>query len=691
MTQETEDDIQLNINIGGDHLFLEAKERRGAVRGNRRIKVRRTGNLKASENLEHKHSGGSEKKTNVISQEVKFTEQQHHRNIHHAVGKTADPLSTGVISSLFKNNPEIPKIDRMKVDTVKEEVFSTKFLQDLPLHPFMISSLTQQGFSQLTTVQMMAIPHLLLGRDALIKSQTGSGKTLAYSIPIIQRLQEITPHTKRTDGPLAVIIVPTRELALQSFETFQKLVKPFSWIVPGCLTGGEKRKAEKARIRKGINILVCTPGRLIDHIQHTNSLTLDKVKYLVLDEADRLLELGYEKDVSQIVAALHQQEHHQTVLLSATLSPGVEWLAGMSLQNPERIYASPEESSRNKKDDFVAQESKSDFVIPVNLKQHFVITPCKLRLVTLISFLLGKQKSKGKPCKMIVFLSTQDSVQFHYMLLKFLSSTTISNDKNDVNVDDLSQFQIFQLHGQMDHKERTAAFQKFSKTCSGVLLCTDVASRGLDLPKVEWIVQYTTLGSTTDYIHRVGRTARVGSMGNALLFLMPSETGYIKVLNENKISLEEVAMSDLLKPLLLLVHSMPQFTDTKRQTPHTVEEAATFLQNVCENHVHHNSDMKSLAIKAFQSFVRAYSTYPTSLKSIFHVKNLHLGHLAKSFALREAPSHMSGIQVKPAVKRKKHQDRLQPQSKKKRMQEMSEFSGGIVSSSKKRKGKKMKK
>ncbi|KAL3872229.1 hypothetical protein ACJMK2_040165 [Sinanodonta woodiana] len=660
MTQETEDDIQLNINTGGDNLFLETKERRGPIKGNRsqRIKARRTVNLKANrasekKHLEHDHPAGSEQKTKVISQEVKFAEKQHYRHTHQTVGKTDIPPSTGFISSLFRNNPEIPKMDRIKVDTMMEEVFSAEFVQDLPLHPFMISSLTQQGFKQLTTVQMMAIPHLLLGKDALIKSQTGSGKTLAFSIPIVHRLQEITPHIKRTDGPLAVIIVPTRELALQSFETFQKLVKPFSWIVPGYLMGGEKRKAEKARIRKGINILVCTPGRLIDHIQHTNSLALDKVKYLVLDEADRLLDLGYEKDVSQIIAALHKpdpQEHHQTVLISATLTPGVERLAGMSLQNPERIYASPEENNRNKKDDFVTQDSaKSDFVIPVNLKQHFVITPCKLRLVTLLSFILGEKKSKKKPCKMVVFFSTQDSVQFHYKLLKFLSSTKNSNDKDDINVDDFSQLQIFQLHGQMDQKERTTEFQKFSKTRSGVLLCTDVASRGLDLPNVEWIVQYTTLGSTTDYIHRVGRTARVGSMGNALLFLMPSETGYIKVLNENKIRQKKS-----------LINTIPY---------------KTFL----------------FSFLAFQSFVRAYSTYPSSLKSIFHVKNLHLGHLAKSFALRDAPSHMSGVQLKPSVKRKIHQDRPQAQSKKKRMQEMSEFSGGIVTSSMKRKGKKMKK
>lgn len=135
-------------------------------------------------------------------------------------------------------------------------------------------------------VQQHALPSLLVRRDTMIKSPTGSGKTLAYALPLVHDLQQVSPKIKRIDGPYALVLLPTRELAIQSYEVFQKLLKTYIWIVPGLLMGGEKMKAEKARLRKGINVLIATPGRLLDHLSHTRCLSVDHIRWLVLDEAD---------------------------------------------------------------------------------------------------------------------------------------------------------------------------------------------------------------------------------------------------------------------------------------------------------------------------------------------------------------------------------------------------------------------
>ncbi|KAG7202034.1 hypothetical protein KM043_004718 [Ampulex compressa] len=228
----------------------------------------------------------------------------------------------GKISSLFGNNPEVPNIGQRLVKPINEPVFTKLNFTDLNVHPFMVSNLEQNlGITTMTTVQQKAIPQVLSGKDVLIRSQTGSGKTLSYALPIVELLQKIRPKLSRNSGLRALVVVPTRELVLQTYECFLKLVKPFTWIVPGYLLGGEKRKAEKARLRKGCNILVATPGRLLDHVKHTTALKLHEVRYFVIDEADRMLDMGYEKDMSGIVEALkvtstdYNLEYHPMQLL----------------------------------------------------------------------------------------------------------------------------------------------------------------------------------------------------------------------------------------------------------------------------------------------------------------------------------------------------------------------------------------
>ncbi|XP_038045811.1 probable ATP-dependent RNA helicase DDX31 [Patiria miniata] len=557
-----------------------------------------------------------------------------------------------VISSLFRHNPEIPNVHVAKVQSSKEAIFSAHSFHDLPLHPHLISTLEKTlEFSHMTSVQQQAIPAILSGRDTLVKSQTGSGKTLAYAVPIVNSLQGHDPKVQRSDGPFAVILVPTRELALQSFNTLQRVLKPFQWIVPGYLMGGEKKKAEKARLRRGINILVATPGRFLDHLQHTETLRLDKLNWLVMDEADRLLDMGYDRDVSLILNSLNEKcQQRQNIFLSATLTEGVERLAQMTLNDPIKIDIAKESQSDQSTNPLSAKHhlggvetdkrvvrerpnagdsiSIEDFTTPEGLQQHFVIVPSKLRLVTLAAFILKRAQTTGD-CKMLVFLSSRDSVEFHYTLFKESIKAVL----------EMLNLLVLRLHGNMSQEERTEVFLKFQEAKSGILLCTDVAARGLDLPKVKWIVQYNTPGRPEDYVHRVGRTARIGKKGQSLLFLTPAEVQYLNVLSQHKINIQQMGHDHLLHTLMTI--NLHLAGNQYRQPVHTAQEAAGAMQRVFEEFVNSNKSHTVLAVKAFQSFVRAYATYPASLKHIFHIKKLHLGHTAKSFGLREAPSHIT--------------------------------------------------
>ncbi|KAM6930932.1 ATP-dependent DNA helicase DDX31 [Xenentodon cancila] len=541
-------------------------------------------------------------------------------------------------SSLFKHNPDIPELHRPVVLQLKEKIFTSDLFSEVDLHPHLVATLNKVlNVSTLTSVQKQTIPALLSGRDAVVRSQTGSGKTLSYAVPVVQNLQSIQPKVKRSDGPLAVIIVPTRELAQQTFQTFQKLLKPFTWIVPGVLMGGEKRKAEKARIRKGINILVSTPGRLLDHIKNTLSIAFSAVRWLILDEADRTLDLGFEKDLTVILNSLNAAgPARQTVLLSATLTRGVTRLVDVCLKDPVSVHVSGPASSditTPETADKPAAQSES-FAVPEALKQFVVVVPSKIRLVCLAAFILDKCKF-SKNNKVVVFVSSCEAVDFlHSLFISVLSGAPATCTVG-----------FLRLHGNMKQEERSEVFQQFSASQSGVLLCTDVAARGLDLPQVTWIIQYTPPTSAAEYVHRVGRTARIGARGSSLLFLIPAETAFISELANHNISLSEVKLQDILSCLMMddvykgrgKYHSK----SSSKALEQDVRERATVLQTQFENFVHSDAQSLQAARKALQSYLRAYTAYPAQLKHIFHIRSLHLGHAAKSFGLRDAPRGLS--------------------------------------------------
>lgn len=369
--------------------------------------------------------------------------------------------------------PETKELGQRFVKPVVEKIFTGASVDSIGLHPHCVKNLADiLNITQLTTVQLKTIPKALEGRDVLVRSQTGSGKTLAYALPVVQKLQEIRPKLTRACGIRAVIIVPTRELAVQTYEIFLKLLKPFTWVVPGFLTGGEKRKSEKARLRKGINILIGTPGRLVDHLLHTATLKLDKTQFLVLDEGDRLLEMGYERDVKKIVDGIHDHKagkftavddsekpgvnpfsdkakisdteetkvvtsdnQLQTMLLSATLTSAVQRLAGLALNDPLFIDTSDEEvpvTVASGKDFVTAVENATEdgkLSIPATVQLSYVVVSPKLRLVTL-SGVLASAAAKGN-LKALVFMSTVEMVDYHHSLLMESLTERVLDDEDE--------------------------------------------------------------------------------------------------------------------------------------------------------------------------------------------------------------------------------------------------------------------
>lgn len=484
-----------------------------------------------------------------------------------------------------------------------------------------------------------------LAIDLLVRSATGSGKTLAYLLPIAHFLLNRTRRITREEGAFALVIVPTRELADQVHEVAQLLFRPWHWIVVGCVIGGESKRREKARIRKGINLLVATPGRLLDHMRNTQSFLYGFCEFLVLDEADRLLDLGFEADVKELVSNLDKQamvsnpdsgKTRSNILLSATLSKDVKRLAEFSLQDPVELAAKSGDGDSNK-----------NFAMPEALKQHFCIVEQKYRLVTLACFLrlravkdaLEDHEAEEEPtCKIIVFFSTCDSVDFHYNLLRQVRLPSELRPRNAPRdkAENLLPLDIFRIHGNHTQSDRMSALRSFRKSRRGVLLCTDVAARGLDLKGLSFAIQYDPptggQGEELEYLHRAGRTARLGARGDALLFLLPSEKAYVDKLGSAGITISEISGSAALAALYPKAD-----LSNEASISYATRLVTSAVQDAFETVVNENEELKREAVAGYQSYCRAYATHAKEVKYFFHVRNLHLGHVARAFVLSDKP------------------------------------------------------
>ncbi|CAH7685014.1 P-loop containing nucleoside triphosphate hydrolase protein [Phakopsora pachyrhizi] len=491
-----------------------------------------------------------------------------HRRSRRSQGREGDDSAVIKPSDTFTEANDIAGRDpiaHMTSSSEKKKLI-TEFLS-LDLSPGTEKAIKEMGFTHMTEVQARTIPPLMTGRDVLGAARTGSGKTLAFLIPTVEMLSRL--QFKPRNGTGAIIVSPTRELALQIFGVAQELMKHHSQTF-AIVMGGANRKAEAEKLVKGVNLIISTPGRLLDHLENTQGFVFSNLKALVIDEADRILDIGFEDEMRKIVSLL-PSENRQTMLFSATQTTKVQDLARISLR-PGPLYIN-------------VDADKQEATVQ-GLEQGYVVCDSDKRFLLLFTFL---KKSLKK--KVIVFFSSCNSVKYHAELLNYID------------------IPVLDLHGKQKQQKRTNTFFEFCNATQGILLCTDVAARGLDIPKVDWIVQFDPPDDPRDYIHRVGRTARAGKSGRSLLFLLPSELGFLRFLKMAKVPLNEYSF-----PLNKLANVQSQLTKL----------------------ITKNYYLNQSARDGFRSYIQSYASY--SLKKIFDVNSLDLNKVALAFGFTVPPS-----------------------------------------------------
>lgn len=322
------------------------------------------------------------------------------------------------------------------------------------------------GYKKPTEIQAQAIPYALQAKDIIGIAQTGSGKTAAFTLPILQGLLA-------DPQPLyACVLAPTRELAIQISEQFEALGSSIG-VRCAVIVGGVDMMAQSIALSKKPHIVIGTPGRLIDHLENTKGFSLKKIKYLVLDEADRLLNMDFGPEIDKLLRLLPKERH--TYLFSATMTSKVAKLQRASLTDPVKV------------------EVNNKYSTVDTLMQHYVFLPAKLKdvyLCWLVNELSGHS--------MIIFTGTCNATQRLALILRNLG------------------FPAIPLHGQLSQPKRLGALNKFKSGDRNILLATDVASRGLDIPSVDIVINFDVPQHSKDYIHRVGRTARAGRSGKSI-------------------------------------------------------------------------------------------------------------------------------------------------------------------------------
>ncbi|XKL68989.1 hypothetical protein PGB90_006758 [Kerria lacca] len=430
-----------------------------------------------------------------------------------------------------------------------------------------MNAIKDMGFTHMTEIQAKSLSHLIQGNDLVGSAKTGSGKTLAFLIPAVELIYKLKFMPRNGTG--CIVISPTRELSMQTFGVLKELMKYHNHTY-GLLIGGANRQAEAQKLSKGINFLVATPGRLLDHLQNTPDFLYKNLQCLIIDEADRILDIGFEEELKQIINLLPKRR--QTMMFSATTTEKTEALTKLALKK-QPVYIGIDDTKESATVD--------------GLEQGYVICPSEKRFLLLFTFL---KRNRNK--KVMVFMSSCMSVKFHHELFNYID------------------LPVMCIHGRQKQVKRTTTFFQFCKAEKGILLCTDVAARGLDIPAVDWIVQFDPPDDPKEYIHRVGRTARgENASGHALLILRPEEIGFLCYLKSAKIPLNEYDIS------------WNKVTDVQLQ----------LQQLISKNYFLHMS-----AKEAFKSYIRAYDAH--HLKDIFNIETVDLAKAALAFGFTVPPA-----------------------------------------------------
>jgi ATP-dependent RNA helicase RhlE len=351
---------------------------------------------------------------------------------------------------------------------------------DLGLVAELLRAVEEQGYNTPTPIQEQAIPPILLGQDVMAGAQTGTGKTAAFTLPMLQRLK---PHASTSVSPArhpvrALILTPTRELAAQVYESVRDYGKHIS-LRSACVYGGVNIDPQIAELRAGIEILVATPGRLLDHV-HQRTVNLGQVEIFILDEADRMLDMGFMPDIKRIVALLPAKR--QNLMFSATFPDDIKRLADQILTNPARL-----------------QIARRNTVAELVTHSAYKVDP--LRKQELLSNLIRSRDIK----QVLVFTSTK------------ISANRLARQL------ERDGFSCAAQHSDKSQQERTAALAAFKEGKVQVLVATDVAARGLDIEHLPLVINYELPPNPDDYIHRIGRTGRAGMAGEAISLVAPDE------------------------------------------------------------------------------------------------------------------------------------------------------------------------
>jgi ATP-dependent RNA helicase DDX55/SPB4 len=486
-------------------------------------------------------------------------------------------------------------------------------------------------FDKITKVQNVVIPHFLKNKDVIVKACTGSGKTLAFLIPMFHKLINYAKeNTDYKNKILSVIMLPSRELSIQVFNIFLKFIANFPENLKfsfALLIGGKKIQKDLDKLSLEIpNIIIATPGRFYD-LDDKLKLTYKDLQILILDEADKMLELGYESKVTSLLEKFPKQR--RTGLFSATVNSQIENLIKVGMRNPvfidvkvnldnvkitmdsvtnlnEEIFYS--ENYEAKYFDVVDIDSNKSFLdkkdeiskftqeIPKQLMQYYIsLESIKSKLPLMINMIKKRMYSSKK---MMIFFATCNAVDYYSIVLpKYF-------EKEGIFIN------FFKLHSKITQKKRKGEYKKFVASDSGILLTTDLSARGIDVPNVDLILQFDPPKNEEVYIHRVGRTARVGSAGDSILFLTKTEETFIKYMKEKKIIINPYANDDV------VLDDDKVFEDFKEI-------------NISDKWIYDK------AAKSFVSYIRFYTEH--DLKYIFDVKLLDIGNLANCLCLLRLP------------------------------------------------------
>jgi len=498
-----------------------------------------------------------------------------------------------------------------------------------------LAAVASFGFTCMTPVQASSIPYFLKNKDVCVEATTGSGKTLAFGLPIFEILKRSVPETTEISkhDVFALIMAPTRELASQIHEVINKISQFHPRFKSVLFVGGTHiTESCTAFEEHGGHIVIGTPGRILDVKNRiTNVLTFKKLEVLVLDEADTLLDMGFRDTISQLLAFLPKQR--RTGLFSATQTKEVRELARAGMRNPVsisvRVQTRPN-ANNDQNSDLVTRNNNAETpalptlqqATPSTLDNCYMVCEYDQRPDEILNFLRTHLDKK-----IIVFCATCACVDYYSNVFEQIAK------KGKLLPDTLA---VLGFHGRMVPKKRTALYRKFVKLSSGVMFSTDVAARGVDIPDVDWIVQLAAPKDPAFFVHRVGRTARAGRTGGALLFVTSEEQSYVDLLRGRGVPLRERERTTALNDgdNLIETNSGPatcgsallKAMKTLAMTDRTVLEAGSH---------------------AFMSFLRAYKEHMCCY--IFRFEQLDIGAIARSYALLRLPKipETRGVKGKP--------------------------------------------